>query len=122
MSRFKGLKEAVQARLQDEQVELPQQSDELEDSSNNSQDESLTQQNGASPILPISEIQPLPTVPNQNKRGRPSGKRSDPSFFLASAYIPVSLHHQVKIALLKEGKEYSQLIHELLENWLKHHS
>jgi hypothetical protein len=58
------------------------------------------------------------------RRGRPTGKRSDPDFEQTTAYIRKDTHHNVKIALLMEGegREYSELVEELLSKWLKTHS
>lgn len=56
-------------------------------------------------------------------RGRPRGKRSDPNYEQTTAYIRKQTHLGVKIALLKEGKgrEYSELVEDLLAEWLKSH-
>jgi hypothetical protein len=54
-------------------------------------------------------------------RGRPPAKRSDPDFVQTTAYIRRDTHRDVKIALLNEGKgrEYSEVVEELLAAWLK---
>jgi hypothetical protein len=54
------------------------------------------------------------------KPSRPKGKRSNPNYMGAFAYIPINLHEEVKIALLR-GKEldFSELVEKLLTNWLK---
>jgi hypothetical protein len=55
------------------------------------------------------------------RRGRPSGKRSDPDFVQTTAYIRGDTYKAVKIALIEEdqGYEYSELVEELLSKWLK---
>ena len=54
------------------------------------------------------------------KRSRPTGKRSHPDFEQITAYIRKDTHHAVKIELLKNGrKEFSELVEELLHQWLK---
>ena len=54
------------------------------------------------------------------KRGRPPGKRSHPDFEQITAYIRKDTHRAVKIELLKNGrKEFSELVEELLHQWLK---
>ena len=54
------------------------------------------------------------------RRGRPPGKRSHPDFEQITAYIRKDTHHAVKIVLLKNGgKEFSELVEELLGQWLK---
>lgn len=54
------------------------------------------------------------------RRGRPRGKRSDPGFEQVTAYIGRETHRNVKIALLREGtgREFSELVEELLASWL----
>ena len=47
------------------------------------------------------------------------GRRSDPAYLQANAYLPRDLHQAVKIELVKEGREYSELVEELLGNWLR---
>ena len=56
------------------------------------------------------------------KRGRPNGKRSDPDYVGFTTYIRRDTHHEVKTALLREkqGRELSELVEELLSQWLKH--
>lgn len=55
------------------------------------------------------------------RRGRPSGKRSDPDYVGFTTYIRKDTHHDVKVALLqeKEGRELSELVEDLLAGWLK---
>ena len=54
------------------------------------------------------------------RRGRPPGKRSHPDFEQITAYIRKDTHHAVKIELLQNGrKEFSELVEELLHQWLK---
>ncbi len=64
--------------------------------------------------------QAAPSQPSQ-KRGRPKGKRSDPDYEQVTAYIRKDTHRDVKIALLSEGngREFSELIQEMLEQWLR---
>jgi hypothetical protein len=65
--------------------------------------------------------QPL-ISPTEAKKspGRPTGKRTNPNYGQVTAYIPKSLHEDVKIALIKEGgKEFSTLVEELLSEWMR---
>ena len=65
---------------------------------------------------------PAPTIsPSPKKRGRPSGKRSDADYIQVTAYIQKDRHREVKIALLKSGteKDFSDLVDDLLGQWLK---
>ena len=54
-------------------------------------------------------------------RGRPRGKRSDPDFEQITAYVRKDTHQGTKIALLQEGRgrEFSELVEDLLAKWLK---
>ncbi len=55
------------------------------------------------------------------ERQRPPGKRRHPDFEQVTAYIRKDTHHQVKLALLRElkGRQFSDLVEELLSTWLK---
>lgn len=52
--------------------------------------------------------------------GRGVGRRRDPDYMQASAYVPKQLRRQVQHALLNDPgeRDYSQLIEELLQKWL----
>jgi hypothetical protein len=61
------------------------------------------------------------------KRGRPSGRRSDPDYTQISAYVPLALLHEVQDLLLQErkrkklrsGVDVSGLVEKLLTDWAK---
>lgn len=56
------------------------------------------------------------------RRGRPAtGKRNDPEFDQTTAYVRKDTYKAVRIALIQEGEErdYSELVEELLREWLK---
>jgi hypothetical protein len=38
-----------------------------------------------------------------------------------TAYVPADLHHEIKVALLleRQGREFSELVADLLSDWLK---
>ncbi len=52
---------------------------------------------------------------------RPPGKRRHPDFEQVTAYIRKDTHHQAKLALLRElkGRQFSDLVEELLSTWLR---
>ena len=50
--------------------------------------------------------------------GRPRARRSDPDYTQVTAYIPKELHKQAKMRLLQEDKQFSELVEELLAEWL----
>lgn len=71
-----------------------------------------------------SEIAPEPerqSSTEKKKPGRPPAKRSDPDFVQTSPYIRRETLRKVKMQLLLEGqgREYSELVEELLSKWLK---
>ena len=53
--------------------------------------------------------------------GRPRGKRSDKNHVQVTAYIRRSTHLDVKAALLRDqmGRDFSDLVEELMAKWLK---
>jgi hypothetical protein len=46
------------------------------------------------------------------------GKRSNAEYRQVSAYIRKDTHRKVKMALLEEDQEFSELVGRLLEEWL----
>jgi hypothetical protein len=50
--------------------------------------------------------------------GRPRGKRSNPDYSQVTSYIKKETHKSVQRVLLEKEKEFSELIQELLEEWL----
>lgn len=64
--------------------------------------------------------EPLPEPPAR-KMGRPRGKRSDPNYEQITAYIRKETHLEVKASLLRdpEGRDFSELIQELLDEYLR---
>lgn len=54
------------------------------------------------------------------KQMKVKGKRSNPDYVGAFAYIPGNLHEDVKIKLLRrKDLDFSGLVENLLSNWLK---
>jgi len=55
-----------------------------------------------------------------SKTWPPTRQAQHPDFEQITAYIRKDTHHAVKIELLKNGhKEFSELVEELLHQWLK---
>ena len=69
------------------------------------------------PALPTPSPEPAPIA---KKRGRPKAKRSDPNYLGFTTYIHREVHRKVKMQLLAndEGQEMSELVEELLRQWL----
>jgi hypothetical protein len=61
------------------------------------------------------------TKPASKKTPEPArGKRYDPDYCQANAYVPKSVRRAVEKAILDvEGLDYSTLIEDLLRKWLK---
>ncbi len=62
-----------------------------------------------------------PVASPEKKRTRKLGKRSDPDFTQAPAFIRKTTHQQVKIKLITDPdfKDYSELVEALLVKWLE---
>lgn len=74
---------------------------------------------------PQSETSPNPKPePEPKQRGRPRGKKSDPEYEAAIAYIRKKTHIQIKRLLLDkeeqgEKQDFSELVQQLLELWVE---
>lgn len=84
------------------------------------------QARGEEEVPPVEpESAPTSSEPEPKKRGRPSGRRSDPNYTQISAYIPLELLHEVQDLLLQErrrkrlrsGVDVSGLVETLLKEW-----
>jgi len=66
-------------------------------------------------LAPIAQT----AVPaSEPKRGRATGRRSNPNYTQVGAYIPKSLNRDVKRLLVDEEKDLSDLITALLQDWV----
>jgi hypothetical protein len=63
--------------------------------------------------------EPEPEAPPQKRQRKATGKRSDPNYLQVGAYIPVKLNKQVKRRLVDTDKDFSDLVAELLEQWVQ---
>lgn len=84
-----------------------------------------TTQGASEPTNDTAAETPQSAVPAQARvraanNGKAFGRRSDPDYMQASAYVPRQLRRQVERVLLNDPSErdYSQLIEELLQKWL----
>lgn len=108
--KLKGIFDAVKTRVPEPDFDAETQSE---------QEEELTA------IAPAAEAEPKVAI-DPPKRGRAKGKRSSNDYKQVSAYIPAAMHLQVKQKLLREAiaageakpKEFSDLVCELLAEWL----
>lgn len=61
---------------------------------------------------------PKAAEPTAQRKRKKTGKRSDPNYIQVGAYIPKKLNEDVKIKLVRHSGDFSDLITELLENWI----
>ena len=61
---------------------------------------------------------PPEAKPKQRQR-KSTGKRSDPNYIQVGAYIPIELNKSVKRQLVDDDKDFSDLVSELLEQWVQ---
>ena len=64
---------------------------------------------------------PASTAPIKTPRkvGRPPGKKSDPDYSQVTVYLRKGNHLAAKKRLLDDGKEFSELVDELVTAWLE---
>ena len=81
--------------------------------------------------VPSLAVPPSPALPPAARRKRlpaskpepAKGKRQDPDYCQANAYVPKSVQRAVHKALLDiEGLDYSSLVTDLLRKWVKSRS
>lgn len=72
-------------------------------------------------LLKARDRNDTPSREDRKERSRVAnvGKRSDDDYKQVSAYIRKGTHQQVKMALLQEEREFSELVEELLSSWLE---
>ncbi len=62
---------------------------------------------------------PAPEAEPKKRQRKATGKRSDPSYIQVGAYIPIELNKSVKRLLVDDDKDFSDLVSELLEQWVR---
>jgi len=53
------------------------------------------------------------------KTGRPPGKKSDPSYTQVTVYLRKDVHHRARKLLFDDRRQFSDLVNELVSEWLK---
>jgi hypothetical protein len=63
-------------------------------------------------------IAPAGTTPRPDRK---QGKSTNPAYTQLTAYIRKETHQAVKVRLIQQGqgREFSELVQELLDGWLK---
>lgn len=64
--------------------------------------------------------EPRHSVPQVPKNS--GAKSQNPTFVKLTAYVPKELHLAVKVRLVEQGREISDLVEELVGEWLKRQS
>lgn len=87
-------------------------------------DVASAESHSAPPQPETSQLPEPEPKPESKQRGRPRGKKSDPEYEAAIAYIRKKTHIQVKRLLLDkeeqgEKQDFSELVQELLELWVE---
>lgn len=77
--------------------------------------------------LDVATLQPspeLPVVATEKGRGRPPGKRSDPGWKPRTILMRTKTHRRVSGILLEQddGPDLSELIDQLLSEWISRHT
>ena len=65
----------------------------------------------------VSEDEAPKPLKQRRKRAR-TGKRSDPDYTQVGCYLPRDLNNRVKVKLVGDSRDFSDLAAELLEQWL----
>lgn len=72
------------------------------------------------PVVEVAPPAPAPVepAPARQRRREKVGKRSDPKYLQVGAYIPITLDRKIKKALIDDGRDFSQLVEDLLTQWV----
>jgi hypothetical protein len=65
----------------------------------------------------VSEDEEPKPMKQRRKRSK-TGKRSDPDYTQVGCYLPRDLNNRVKVKLVGDSRDFSDLTAELLEQWL----
>lgn len=68
---------------------------------------------------PVPEQAPAPEVTPKKRQRKATGKRSDPNYIQVGAYIPIELNKSVKRLLVDKDQDFSELVSELLAQWVQ---
>lgn len=75
----------------------------------------LAQNRQKAKATPVPEPAPEP----KRRQRKATGKRSDPNYIQVGSYIPKELNKEVKRSLVDYEGDFSDLVTELLEGWVK---
>jgi len=69
-----------------------------------------------------SKATPEPEPEPKKRHRKATGKRSDPNYIQVGVYIPKKLNKDVKRLLVDSDQDFSELVAELLDGWVKENS
>jgi hypothetical protein len=64
----------------------------------------------------------VPEEEPKKRQRKATGKRSDPNYIQVGAYIPIELNKRVKRQLVDTDQDFSELVAELLDQWVQGNS
>lgn len=64
------------------------------------------------------KLQATATATSRRKVGRPRGKKSNPDYTQVTVYLRKRTHLAAKKNLLDDGREFSELVEDLLAQWV----
>jgi len=67
----------------------------------------------------VEPVQAIPEIIEAPKKNRAKGKRSNPDYEQVGVYIPKKISLEVKRQLLESDMDFSDLVTQLLGQWLK---
>ena len=70
----------------------------------------------AEPAPPEQEAVPLAAA---RKLGRPPGKKTDPAYRQVTVYLQEDVHRNARKLLLDERRQFSDLVNDLVADWLR---
>lgn len=70
------------------------------------------------PELSPNSREEAPAPTKQRRRRAKTGKRSDSNYTQVGCYLPRDLNNRVKVKLIGDSRDFSDLAAELLEKWL----
>ncbi|BAZ08532.1 helix-turn-helix protein, CopG [Calothrix sp. NIES-4071] len=60
----------------------------------------------------------LPSIIDDDKNNGVKSKSTDPNYIRTTVYLPKQLHRRMKAAALSQDRQMSEIIAELVEQWL----
>jgi hypothetical protein len=67
----------------------------------------------------VDSVKTIPEIIEAPKRNRAKGKRSNPDYEQVGVYIPKKISLETKRQLLESDMDFSDLVTQLLGQWLK---